>query len=528
LPVPSPVTNITQPRKLRLLLVEDSEADAELLLRQLRRHGFEAEPTRVDSRDALVAALAREWDLIISDYNMPGFSGTEALGIVRQHTADVPFILVSGSIGEEHAVEAMRAGAGDFVTKTKLHRLAPAVERELREAEHRAEQRRTAEALVESQNQLRQAQKLEAIGRLAGGIAHDFNNLLTVILGFADLVLADLESDNQHREDVQEIRNAAARAVDLTRQLLAFSRQQVLDPAVVNLGGVVEDVARLLKRVIGADIVISTTTPPDLWLVKADRTQLDQIVMNLAVNARDAMRSGGTLSLETANVVITEPGGRNQPPTPGMYVMLRTRDSGEGIPADVLPKIFEPFFTTKLTGSGLGLSMVYGIVQQSGGRIFVDSTPGAGTAFTIYLPRATEGDIADAAAGPGPAQPGRGTILLVEDDRRVRDLALRVLTQHGYDVIAAADADTALRSAAQRLPTIDLLLTDIVMPGMSGLALAERLRSVRPSLRVVFMSGFSGKSQEELQRHGNPEILSKPFTPAALARRVREALTTTP
>jgi signal transduction histidine kinase len=510
---------------LRLLLIEDSEADAELLIRQLRRQGFAPSYVRVDTRADLEAALASgEWDLVLSDYNLPGFAGTEALAIVRARATDVPFILVSGSIGEDHAVEAMRAGAGDFITKTRLHRLAPAVERELREAEHRAEQRRTTEALVESQSQLRQAQKLEAIGRLAGGIAHDFNNLLTVILGFADLVLADLPPDDSHRDDVQEIRNAASRAVDLTRQLLAFSRQQVLDQSVVDLGRVVDDVARLLKRVIGTDIVITTHMPPDLWPVKADRTQIDQIVMNLAVNARDAMRGGGTLVIDTANVVVRKRGGRNLPPDPGDYVRLRTQDSGEGIPADVLPKIFEPFFTTKLTGSGLGLSMVYGIVQQSGGHIFVDSAAGQGTTFSIFLPRTTEGGESAAAAVAAVPARGHGTILVVEDDRRVRELAARVLTQQGYQVVAAADADAALQEAATRLPEIDLLLTDIVMPGMNGFALAERLLSIRPGLRVIFMSGFAGRSQEELARHGNPEILPKPFTPAALARRVREAL----
>ena len=204
--------------------------------------------------------------------------------------------------------------------------------------------------------------------------------------------------------------------------------------------------------------------------------------------------------------------------------MLRTRDSGDGIPADVLPKIFEPFFTTKLTGSGLGLSMVYGIVQQSGGHIFVDSAPGTGTTFTIYLPRAVEAEPAAPPDKPTPDARGHGTILLVEDDRRVRELALRVLRDRGYDVIEAADADQALRVAAEKLPSIDLLLTDIVMPGMSGLALAERLRSIRPGLRVLFISGFSGRAQDELQGRGTSDILPKPFTPSALARRVRDVM----
>jgi two-component system, cell cycle sensor histidine kinase and response regulator CckA len=515
------------PTGLRVLLVEDSELDAELLLRELRQHGFETTCQRVDSRSGLEQALAaNSWDLVLSDHNLPGFSGTEALQLVRRAAPDIPFIVVSGSIGEDHAVEAMRAGAGDFIVKGKYHRLIPAVERELREAEHRQEQRRTTAALVESQQQLRQAQKLEAMGRLAGGVAHDFNNLLTAILGFADLVLGGLAADDPNRPDIEEIRAAGKRATDLTRQLLAFSRQQVLDQTVLDLGAIVEDVTRLLQRVIGGHITLTTQSQPGLWSVKVDRTQIDQIIMNLAVNSRDAMPNGGTLTIETANVDVTADDEPKRPPRAGEYVMLRVQDSGAGIPADILPRIFEPFFTTKgeNRGTGLGLSTVYGIVQQSHGSLFVDTAPGKGTSFTIYFPRTL--DVVSFDRPPIERATARGdeTVLLVEDEDGVRELASRVLRKQGYSVLATSSPDEAIDTMAARNGSVDVLLTDVVMPGMSGPQLAARLRAVYPSLRVVFMSGFTGDNVNLDQLRGE-DILAKPFTPADLARRVRDVLT---
>jgi signal transduction histidine kinase len=514
-------------RRLRVLLVEDSKDDAELLRMELRRHGFEPVDARVDTRDALERALAgAEWDIVLSDHDLPGFSGTEALALARRHTPDVPFIFVSGTIGEEHAVEAMRAGASDFIVKTSLHRLAPAVERELRDAAERAEQRRIEGALIESQNQLRQAQKLEAVGRLAGGVAHDFNNLLTAIVGFADLLLDDLAGDDPHRPDVQQIRDAGARAVDLTRQLLAFSRQQVLHQSVVDLGAVVEDITRLLQRVIGGHIVLKTLTAPDLWRVKCDRGQIDQIVLNLAVNARDAMRRGGTFTIETGNVVLADDTALALGLSPGEYVRLRATDTGEGIPPEVLPHVFEPFFTTKAPGrgTGLGLSTVYGIVQQSGGAITVESQVGRGSTFTIHLPRTMEDPSLEMTVGTGGGPKGNETVLVVEDEPSVRELAVRVLRQNGYRVIAAERADAAIRMAADHLGTVDVLLTDVMMEGMNGAELADRLVEIYPSIRVVFMSGFTGHLVDQLERHSAGEVLAKPFTPAALTRRVREAL----
>ena len=512
------------PTGLNVLLVEDSEADAELVLFELRRRGFSPVATRVDSEPALQAALSDgRWDLVLSDHNMPGFTGTDALRVVKHVSPDLPFIIVSGSIGEEHAVEAMRAGANDFIVKHQLHRLAPAVERELRESVLRAEQRRTTAALNDSQQQLRQAQKLEAIGRLAGGVAHDFNNLLTVVLGFTDLVLADLPPDHRNRPDIEEIKEAGTRAVELTRQLLAFSRRQVFNESVLNLSVVVEELARLLRRLVGAHIAIRTETASDLWPVKLDRSHLDQVIMNLAVNARDAMPDGGSLTIETLNTVVERGGLPQRPPEPGEYVTLRVRDTGSGIASDVLPHIFEPFFTTKEVGrgTGLGLSTVYGVVQQSHGSIFVDSEIGRGTTFTLYFPRTLEAPVTERPAAVPAMSRGSETVLLVDDEAGVRELLTKVLTQNGYRVIAADSPAAAIRwMTGPEAAPVDVLLTDVLMPEMTGPQLAERVQALHPSIRVMLMSGFTAGDIGGVDRF---DVIAKPFTPAALIARLRDA-----
>jgi signal transduction histidine kinase/CheY-like chemotaxis protein len=423
----------------------------------------------------------------------------------------------------------MRSGASDFVSKGRLHRLAPVIERELRESAQRAEQRRIARALEESQQQLRQAQKLEAIGRLAGGIAHDFNNLLTAIIGYADIVLSSVPRDHPIHPDVTEIRQAGAKAAELTRQLLAFSRRRVVDASVIDLNSVVEEAVRLLKRVIGQDVVLRAACACDLWFVKLDPTQATQVLMNLALNARDAMPAGGTLDIATENVRIAGSDLRNQPPRAGDYVRVTVRDSGEGIPPDLLSRIFEPFFTTKEPGrgTGLGLPMVYGIVQQSDGYVFVDSEVGVGTQFTLYFPRTVQRPVSVAPAALPRDRQGSETLLLVEDEPSLRELSSRVLRQAGYQVLTCGSPQEALDMARHHRGQIDLLLTDIVMPGRSGPALATELQRDRPSLRVMFVSGFTGESRDSLERFGPAEVIAKPFTPAALVDRVRSALVKT-
>jgi len=628
---------------IRLLLVEDSEDDAQLLLRELKRGGYAPAHERVATEAALAAALDRqEWDLVIGDHSMPGFSGIAALVLVRGRGLDVPFISVSGTLTEDMAVAAMKAGANDWVTKGQLKRLTPAVERELREAKARATLRATEVSyatLVEHapvpiyrstpdgrilavngalvrllgyasaadvlqlrmardvyadpaerqrlldrdvhsdrvydeleatwkrqdgrlltvqlsvrtirnglghvdyyetfvhdlteqrrlQTQLAQSQKMEAVGRLAGGIAHDFNNLLTVITTSCDLLLEDLAAGDTRREDVEQVRKAADGATALTRQLLAFSRQQVLAPRVVDLGDVVHGVEKMLRRVIGEDIDLVTLLDDEAGAVKADVGQIEQVLMNLAVNARDAMPTGGKLSIETGNIEHDPDYAREQEAAAvSRFVMLAVSDTGIGMDEATKARIFEPFFTTKEPGkgTGLGLATVYGIVKQSGGFIWVYSEPGLGTTFKIYLPRV------DAAAVSGVSAPaliaslrGTETVLLVEDAAAVRAVTHQALARQGYTVLDAPNGAEALRIAADHPDPIHLLLTDVVMPGLSGRQLADELTRLRPDTKVLFTSGYT---DDAVVRHGVLEsgiaYLQKPFTVDGLARKVREVL----
>jgi len=628
---------------VRLLLVEDSEDDAQLLLRELKRGGYEPAHERVANEAGLAAALDRQsWDLVIGDHSMPGFSGIAALVLVRGRGLDVPFICVSGTISEDMAVAAMKAGANDWVSKGHLKRLLPAVDRELREAKGRAALRATeasyvtmvqhapvgiyrsnpngrfvevndalvhllgydsaAEVLqlnmardvyvdpaerarllardintdhvyddVEAtwkrkdgrvltvqlsvrtirngageveyyetfarditeqrrlQTQLVQSQKMEAVGRLAGGIAHDFNNLLTVITTSCDLMREDMSPGDPKREDLDQVRQAADGAAALTRQLLAFSRQQVLAPQVVNLGDVVHGVEKMLRRVIGEDVDLVTVLGSEVGAVKADVGQLEQVLMNLAVNARDAMPTGGKLTIETANVE-HDPNYASEQDAAAVsqFVMLAVSDTGTGMDEATKAKIFEPFFTTKELGkgTGLGLATVYGIVKQSGGFIWVYSEPGLGTTFKIYLPRVDAvAESGATAAAASTSHRGTETVLLVEDAAAVRSVTHHALHRQGYTVLDAENGAEALRIAASHTGPIHLLFTDVVMPGLSGRQLADQLAAVRPETKVLYTSGYT---DDAVVRHGVLEsgiaYLQKPFTVDGLARKVREVL----
>jgi PAS domain S-box-containing protein len=382
-----------------------------------------------------------------------------------------------------------------------------------------ATERRTLEA------QLAHTTKMESIGRLAGGIAHDFNNLLTAILGYVDLMQGSLSAQDPIARHATQIRRSAERASLLTRQLLAFSRKQFLQPRIIDLNAVVEESSMMLRRLISEHIELATTLDPRLLRIKVDPAQLQQVLMNLAVNARDAMPQGGVLGILTANVDLPARALVGAPEfEPGPYVLLAVSDTGVGMDTNTRARVFEPFFTTKRIGegTGLGLSTVYGIVRQSGGHIQVDSERGRGSRFTIYFPAVTE-----AAEAPRPetvlidGPVGRETLLLVEDDPMVRSLAVEALKLKGYRVLHAGDGKEAL-AAAQTAGRIDLLITDVVMPRMTGRELAERLRVSAPSLRVLFMSGYPGSLGEQLGR--NVDLLEKPFTSLTLVNRVRQAL----
>jgi len=625
---------------LRVLMVEDSEADAELLARELKRAGFEVTWERVQSAAALDQALGKTpWDVIVGDNSMPGFSGTEALAAVRARGMDIPFIFVSGTMGEDLAARALEAGAGDALTKGNLRRLIPVIRRELRDAEERrarreseasyrtlvqkaplgiyrstpggrflsantalvqilgydsaddllaldmatdvyadAEERRrlieqdtytdqvydeleatwkkkdgtrirvqlsvrahrspesqveyyeafvrdiTAQRQLEAQ--LAQSQKMEAIGRLAGGVAHDFNNLLTVILSYSELVLEDLPGDSQQRDDIEQIRKAANGAGELTRQLLAFSRQQVLEPKVIDVNAAITSIERLLGRVLREDIKLQCTLATDVGTVRVDPGQLGQVIMNLAVNARDAMPKGGLLTIETGNVDLDEDYLRaHAMAKPGQYVMVAVTDTGMGMDAATQARIFEPFFTTKEIGkgTGLGLATVQGIVQQSGGFIWVYSEPGHGTCFKVYLPRVDEP--VSTLGSESDATRGTETIMVVEDMAAVRAVTREMLERYGYTVVEAADGQAAQRIADGFEGRIHLVLTDVVMPHVGGRDLAEVLGKVRPETKVLFMSGYT---DDAVVRHGILQdgipYLQKPFTPKSLARKVREVL----
>jgi two-component system, cell cycle sensor histidine kinase and response regulator CckA len=629
---------------LCVLMVEDSEADAKLIAQALRASVRSLEIERVESAASMKLALeTRAWDVILCDWSLPGFSALGALDVLRHSELHLPFILVSGTVGEEIAADAMRAGAHDYVLKDRLARLVPAIERELLKTkaakalrvsearfarlsdagivgiveadvhgnivdandaylrilgysredlvlgkvgwaamtppEWRArddvaneELRRTGVAvpwekelirkdgsrasvligvamleppqciaftvdltttkrteakLRESDAQLRQAQKMEAVGRLAGGVAHDFNNMLSVILSYSEILLADLASSDPSRADADEIRKAGQRAADLTRQLLMFSRQQVIEPRVVDMNDLLSNMHKMLTRLLGEDVDLTLTNGAK-GRVMVDPSSLEQLVVNLVVNARDAMPTGGQLTIETADVVLDDAYAREHlGASPGRHVMLAVTDSGTGMDAQTRSRIFEPFFTTKEKGkgTGLGLSTAFGIASQSGGSIWVYSELGKGTVFKVYLPRVEATVDAHVTSIAPTAGHGWETVLVVEDEDQVRAVACGILRRSGYTVIEARNAGEALLLCESHAGIIQLLLSDVVMPGMSGPELAKRLATTRPGMRVLCMSGYADDS---IVRHGVLDahfaFLQKPITPGTLARKVRSVL----
>jgi signal transduction histidine kinase/ActR/RegA family two-component response regulator len=435
--------------------------------------------------------------------------------------------------------ERLRAERQLFASQQALHEAHQELERRVEERtaalghandELRREiaERQAAEsARSQLEEQLRHAQKMEAIGRLSGGIAHDFNNLLTAISGYSELLLKELDG-SPLRADVEEIHNAADRAATLTGQLLAFSRRQILSPESVVLNQRVTNLSRMLNRLIGEHIAIDLRLASDLWPVRADVAQLEQVLVNLAVNARDAMPHGGRLAIETANRVVSDREAAALEITPGPFVELRVRDTGIGIPADLKARIFEPFFTTKPkgAGTGLGLSMVYGFVRQSGGAISVDSVPAEGTTFSLLLPRTSEtSDTAPAlTAGAPQTERGSGTVLIAEDERALRRLSATVLGQAGYRTLEAADGQQALDMFQVHAFSVVMVVTDVVMPRMGGIELARRLRKARPELPILFVTGYVEKSASLHESAAGTPVLLKPFAPEALLRAVSSAI----
>lgn len=506
---------------LRVLMVEDSEDDAALLLVLLRQGGYEIDSARVDSASGMTRALNQKWDIVISDHSMPQFSGTEALKMLRARDAEVPFIFVSGTIGEDAATDAMRVGAQDYVMKANLKRLVPAVQRELRDAEDRRERKRL-------EQHVQQLQRFEAIGRLAGGVAHDFNNIIGAILGWAEMGFEEAEANTRLRERFQRIREQSQRAAKLTSQLLAFGRKQILQPRKVNLNVLVQEEMNLLRRVIGDDIEVRVLAAQDLRVTLADPTQVEQVIMNLCLNARDAMAGGGRLLIETQNVEIGEEYcSHHAYGRPGSYVLLSVSDTGKGMDAATIERIFEPFFTTKEMGrgTGLGLATVYGIVKQHGGFIYVYSELGKGTSFKVYL-RADSGDHEPHETTRG-EQPLRGTetILLAEDHEGLRDSAKEMLQALGYRTIVASDGRKALELFKTNSDQIDLIIMDVVMPSLNGPEAYLEMCALRSGIRVIFTTGYTPEAASLISLvEKGAAILQKPYSLTSLSQMVRGAL----
>jgi signal transduction histidine kinase len=505
---------------LRILYIGLTGADS--VEEELRRGGFDPSFEPVSNLAQLEAALGAAWDIAIGDFIIGDFGALEALRAIQDREIDLPLIVVSGPIEQADILAALKAGAADHLTRGNLMRLNAAVERELHAAKTRRERTRLEE-------QFRQAQKMEAVGRLAGGVAHDFNNLLTVITGYSDLLLAGRDLGEPQRSALEEIRRSAERGGQLTHQLLAFSRRQPLEPHIVRLNELILQMEKMLRRLIGEDVELITIPAASRDTVEADAGRLEQVIMNLVVNARDAMPNGGKLTIETGVVHLGETySARQLGIQPGQHVTISISDTGVGMDEDTQSHLFEPFFTTKVPGrgTGLGLATAYGIIRQSGGAIGIVSELGIGTTARIYLPVA-EAKADAAPKKPAPAGPlnGAETILLVEDEARVRKLIVDVLAARGYRVLEATRGPEAIRLAAAENGPIHLAVVDVVMPEMSGPEVIRQIQPRRPELRVLYISGYT---DEAIVHHGVLEsgaaFLQKPFLPDVLARRIREVL----
>ncbi|MGN8093898.1 response regulator [Methylobacterium sp. 22177] len=553
---------------LRILHLEDSDLDAELIEAELESLGHPVAIERVMTRDAFArAAVAGRHDLILADYVLPTFDGVSALGIARAQCPDTPFIFCSGTLGEDVAVEALKNGATDYVVKQRLDRMPRTIVRALAEARARAD-KREAEAALQALNEtlevriaertrelaaanealqaqivereraedaLRLAQRLDAVGQLTSGVAHDFNNLLTVIAGNIEF-LEKAVSDARSKRRLAMMRGAAERGARLTAQLLAFSRRQRLEPTPVSLNQTVASMRDLLQSSIGGAVRIETTLQPDLWPALVDATQIELVILNLAINARDAMAVGGRLAIETANVSVTGAPTRPEQPAPGAYVMVAVSDTGTGMTPDVLARVFEPFFTTKEVGkgSGLGLAQVYGFVKQSGGGIRIDTVAGEGTSIKVYLPRAAEPEgavprLPVAAEAARAHSPGGGPrLLVVDDDAEVREVTTTRLIEAGYAVREAASGLQAL-AALEADPGVDLVVMDFAMPGMNGAETALEVRKRWPALPVLFVTGFADTSAlTKAGAVGTDAIVLKPFRVGELEGKVAAALAARP
>jgi len=520
---PTPPNSPPAPSQpLRVLLVEHDTADIELCRDVLKRAGFTLDLRVAATAEQFAACLGdADFDVVLADYRLPEWNGMEALELLHKQSRDIPFILVTGTLGDESAVECIKQGATDYVLKDRLARLPEAVRSALHEKALRVERR----AL---EQQLRQAQKYEAIGQLVGGIAHDFNNVIGAILGWAEMGMDEVPPDSRAHSYFKKTRAQADRAAALIRQLLAFARRQILEPRNLSLHQSVADLTSMLESLLDKNIEVKTVLAPDLAIVRADPTQIEQILLNLCINARDAMPGGGRLVIETENVDIDDEYCRLHPYSrPGRYARLTVSDTGTGMDAATLEHIFEPFFTTKEPGrgTGLGLATAFGIVKQHGGFLHVYSELGHGSVFHIYLPAVEAKPDLISKPEEEAARGGSETILLAEDHEGLRETARSTLEKLGYRVLPVPDGAAAVDLFRRQPDRIDLALLDVVMPHLNGPEAYALMEVVRPGLPVLFTSGYTSETPvfTEAQKRGLP-ILPKPYSPSQLARKVREAL----
>lgn len=512
--------------KLKVLLIEDSLDDAELVLRFVKKFAKNIYFERVQTEEELKNVSAREqWDLILSDYNLPSFSGLEALRILKEAESEVPVILVSGTIGEETAVEALKAGASDYVLKSNLGRLTTAIEHAMRAKQAEVENRKLTK-------QLEQAQKMEAVGRLAGGIAHDVNNALAAMTIYAEMAVEQIDSGELEpaKESLQGVLRSQESAAGIIRQLLSFSRKNLEPPRVVDFCANLQRISPLIRTLLGEDIKLTVESSSEPIQVLADPTQIEQTVMNLAVNARDAMAPGGNFTLSLSRITVDHPPADARLPVgPGEYACLSARDTGCGMTPEIVDQVFEPFFTTKKDGkgTGLGLSVVYGIIKQAKGSLLVDSQVGRGTEFKVLWPIANSDQKAEgvnAKAAAARALPKNDThILLVEDEEVLRCALVAALRKRGYEVVEAPNGVEALKIISDKKVPVNLLITDMVMPQMGGPELAKKVREKIPNIGILFLSGYADETLEEYPVDvALTWFLQKPFTTNAFVDKVVE------
>jgi two-component system cell cycle sensor histidine kinase/response regulator CckA len=508
---------------LRILHLEDNPQDAELIQAALKADGITCEVARVESKSDFIAALdAGNVDLVLSDFSLPNFDGLSAIELAQERCPDIPVILVSGTLGEELAIDSLKKGATDYVLKERLSRLGPAVRRAMKEV-HTTSEHRQLEA------QFIQSQKMEVLGQLAGGVAHDFNNILAIIWGCSESILKGLSTQDPLRGDAEEILHATERAITLTRQLLVFSRSQTSQPIILDLNEILENMDKMLRRLINESIEMTVVPGRSLGRIKADPGQIGQVLMNLVVNARDAMPNGGRLTIETKNVSLSENEAKAAGLGPGPYVALMIRDTGVGITDKVKDRLFEAFFTTKPKGkgTGLGLATCQTISRECGGHIGFTSEVGKGTIFTVYFPEVNQPLTMVTRPQLNVDLPrGTETLLLVEDDPGVRHLAARVLEKQGYTVLRASNGQDGLNIVREHQgPTIALVITDVIMPQMGGKVMVEWLKSLYPHLKVLFTSGYT---EDAIAHHGvldeGVSFLPKPYSLTTLTHTVRNVL----